>query len=113
MSNVEPTPAKAVSLAEASPLSTQAAGIVQRANVSPVDTIAFSDALSDSSVGASPVKQTPPKTVLPMDYDPTTGWTPAGANVNEWRVGWPRPGVPGETEVNSFNLETPNRDKKK
>ena len=54
---------------------------------------------------------TPPKTVLPKDYDAATGCTPAGANINEWRIGWPRPGIPGETEKNSYNLATPTRDK--
>ena len=109
-SNVEPTPAKLIALADASPLTTEGTGMVHQGNTSPVDTI------SDSLVRASPVKQTPPKaepTVLPKNYDPTTGWTPAGADVNAWRAGWPRPVEPGETEVNSFNLETPMRHKKK
>ena len=51
--------------------------------------------------------KTPPKTVLPADYDCETHCTPEGANINAWRAAWPRPGVPGETEENSFNLATP------
>ena len=81
-SNVEPTPAKLIALADASPLTTEGTGMVHQGNTSPVDTI------SDSLVRASPVKQTPPKaepTVLPKNYDPTTGWTP-GANINAWRA---------------------------
>jgi hypothetical protein len=54
-------------------------------------------------------KETPPKTVLPADYDIETHCTPAGADINAWRAAWPRPGVPGETEENSFNLTTPCR----
>jgi len=35
---------------------------------------------TSSATEPSPVKQTPPKTVISKDYDPTTGWTPiAGA----------------------------------
>ena len=56
-----------------------------------------------------PPPQTPPKTIMPPDYDASTGCTPAGANIDAWRMNgpWPRPGVPGETEENSFNLATP------
>ena len=34
-----------------------------------------------------PLPFTPPKTVLAKDYDATTGCTPAGASINEWRFG--------------------------
>ena len=43
---------------------------------------------------------TPPKMVLPKDYDPTTGWTPLhaeGWQVANARVNCDRPGVPGHT----------------
>ena len=54
--------------------------------------------------------ETPPKTMLPNDYDQTTGCTPAGADITSWSCAWPRPGVPGATRENSFNLATPERD---
>ena len=53
--------------------------------------------------------ETPAKTVLPKDYDQTTGCTPAGVYIDEWRCASKRPGVPGDTKENSFNLATPDR----
>ena len=50
--------------------------------------------------------QTPPKTVRSMDYDPSTGCTPAGADIITWRCAFKRLGVPKE---NSFNLATHER----
>ena len=117
------TPTKVVPLANASPITT---ALVHQANagVSPARTAHYTDG---SSVGdedlladvmaaeASPVKQTPPKTVLPKDYDPTTGWTPHGAEgrqVSNARVNCDRPGVPGHTFEDPFCLATPTRDKK-
>ena len=44
------------------------------------------------------IPETPPKTVLPQDYDQTTGCTPAGAYIDEWRSAFKRPGVPGDTD---------------
>ena len=38
------------------------------------------------------------------------GCTPAGANIDAWRCAFQRPGVPGDTKENSFNLATPERD---
>ena len=58
---------------------------------------------------------TPPKTVLPKDYDPTMGWTPLhaeGWQVANARVNCDRPGVPGHTFDKPFYLDTPTRDKK-
>ena len=58
---------------------------------------------------------TPPKTVLLKDYDPTTGWTPLyaeGWQVANARVNCDRPGVPGHTFDKPFYLDTPTRDKK-
>ena len=60
--------------------------------------------------------ETPDKTILPADYDPTSGWTPPG-----WQGTWretsarcdtSRPGVPGHTYEEPFCLATPSRDKK-
>ena len=50
-----------------------------------------------------------------MDYDPTTGWTPHGAEgwqISNARVNCDRPGVPGHTFEDPFCLATPTRDKK-
>ena len=58
---------------------------------------------------------TSPKTVLPKDYDPTTGWKPLHAehwHVANARVNCDRPGVPGHTFDKPFYLDTPTRDKK-
>ena len=52
---------------------------------------------------------TPPKMVLPKDYDPTTGWTPLhaeGWQVANARVNCDRPGVPGHTFDKPFYLDT-------
>ena len=119
------TPTKVVPLTKVSPITT---ALVHQANgnagASPARTAHYTDG---SSVGdeellanvmaaeASPVKQTPPKTVLPKDYDPTTGWTPLGAEgwqVSNARVNCDRPGVPGHTFEDPFFLATPARDKK-
>ena len=57
--------------------------------------------------------ETPPKTVLPEGYDPTTGWTPLGAEgwqVANARVNCDRPRVPGHSIDNPFFLATPKRD---
>ena len=57
--------------------------------------------------------ETPPKTVLPKDYDPTTGWTPySHGNPFNARLNCDRPGVPGHSIDNPFYLDTPTRDKK-
>ena len=62
--------------------------------------------------------ETPSKTVLlksPKDYDPATGFIQRRASPKSpkdnttWRCAWPRPGVPGATKENSFNLATPDR----
>ena len=61
------------------------------------------------------VPETPDKTVLPADYDVTSGWTPPG-----WEGTWQetnarcntsRPGVPGHSYEKPFCLATPTRDK--
>ena len=59
--------------------------------------------------------ETPDKTVLPADYDPSTGWTPDGApgyQVANLRVNCDHDGVPGDTFSTPFCLATPSRDKK-
>ena len=57
--------------------------------------------------------ETPPKTVLPEGYDPTTGTTPLGAEgwqIDNHRLYTDRPGVPGHTKAKAFCLATPTRD---
>ena len=57
--------------------------------------------------------ETPPKTVLPADYDATTGTTPLGAEgwqVTNHRVNFKRPKVPGHSAVKPFCLATPTKD---
>ena len=65
--------------------------------------------LSEEETAQELFPETPVKTVLPKDYDQTTGCTPAGAYIDEWRCAFKRPGVPGDTKENSFNLATPDR----
>ena len=69
--------------------------------------------------GASPTAQplfgppeTPPKTVLPEDYNPETGNTPLhgeGWQMTHARVNCDRPGVPGHSVDHPFCLATPTR----
>ena len=57
--------------------------------------------------------ETPPTTVLPADYDATTGTTPLGAEgwqVTNHRVNFKRPKVPGHSAVKPFCLATPTKD---
>ena len=65
--------------------------------------------LSEEETAQELFPETPAKTVLPKDYDQTTGCTPAGAYIDEWRCAFKHPGLPGDTKDNSFNLATPDR----
>ena len=59
--------------------------------------------------------ETPAKTVLPEDYNATTGLTPSGFEgwqIAHLRVNCDRPNVPGHSLKRPFCLETPTRDKK-
>ena len=64
---------------------------------------------------SAPPDETPPKTVLPWNYDSTCGRSPPfgeGWQVVHTRVNTDRPGVPGDTFDDPFCLATPTREKK-
>ena len=84
---------------------------------SPKWTAAVAECLEDKSPFKQPYfgeAETPPKTVLPDNYDPKSGWTHT-QTYEGWQcfvcVNSDRPGVPGHSFENAFCLATPTRDK--
>ena len=130
---METTPAhnNTVAKINTTPLTMAAAAQVinEQGNVSPVGstgTAYFTDTLSEHDFGKEPLKEstkakevapkTPKKTVLPDDYDATSGRTPHGFE-DTWRqqnarLATARPLVPGHTCTPSkppgpFYVDTP------